>query len=1028
MKNLRKRLRAALAAALFVLALLLSPALCETARASGYGSWIQDSDAYREFYGTTRTTTGDSDAPEDDENFLIKALAALIHYVGAKANNSDKSGDANLSIDGIIMGKVGQPGGVSYVSFDLSPGNVYGTAGATVYVIFRGLAYSAMIIAFAVLLLKALVNSSPKAREELKQGCCAIVVNFALIYLMPQVIDLAIFLRDVLLVRILEAMGSKSSITDALEAAYQADKSLISAVVFTAAVCASLFYLKDYVSIAIQQTVLFGFFCVFTVMGVFKKKFLSDWCNMFFSNLLVPVVDLACIMMPYAALKTFGAGGRRLGFAQALIILFMVWSARAARVQMMRLFGSVTGSPAGRGLAGLATMAQLARMARARKKGDGGAEGKRTNGERFEDWQEEKERQGETAEGMNGQAREISRGLGDLDDGETFERPGGSEAEDFVASQEDDAGPAPDAGGEGDLEGDAGPGEEREGAGEAFGEGGEAGPESAEGDDAGALNGGDVSPSEEPPLSDAFSEEAGSPDLSEEAGGDAPPMTEFERRRYANLRQMDSLRDSIEEANGFADENAAQNAAIDGRLNDLEDAEEVLSKDDRGELSRLDGESASIREAICANEADEGRLSALSAENEEIDRLAEGASEGERETLLARRAQNDAEAAQVRARVDERTDGCIRAANESDEGRLAALYAERNALDEKMKGADGPPREGLLLQRRQCEEGIQRTRERMSSRGRDLSAELLRNDADGEAIREGALSRKAAVEEETRNLRHRRDENARQAADARRQAGRMRESLSERERAEGRFAQASRDYGRDATRYQSSEDMRLAVERRNEKLEAARIAAARRGGITRDALRDLSPEGAAEVAAIQSEAIRNANVRKAIAGAAKTAAGVAVVTAGAAVGAAVMAYGGEDASLTGAYLAGSAAGGVAGAAAGAAKKAWEAREEIAADAKDAGRAAAEAARAAYERDKKTFLGGARPPAGKDAPKKRPEKKEPPKRESPREALSREAEEALKNRDEKAGGRTQGGVREALIREAEDALYGRDKKS
>ena len=1003
-----KLLRVA-ATVLLSLLVALSPALSGRAAASSYGSWIQDSDAYREFYGTSRSTPTGSGAAEDDENFLIKALAALIHYVGAKMSASDKSSDADLTIDGIIMGKVAQPGGVSYVSFDLSAGNVYGTTGATIYVIFRGLAYSGMIIVFAWLLLRALVNASPKAREELKAGCSAIVVNFSLIYLMPQVIDLAIFLRDVVLVRILTAMGSRTSITDALEAAYQSNKSLITAVVYTAAVAAGLFYLKDYVSIAIQQTVLFGFFCAFTVMGVLKKKFLSDWCNMFFSNLLVPVVDLACIMMPYSALKVFGSGGRRISFAQSLIILFMVWSARAARVQMMRLFGSVTGSPAGRGLAGLATMAQLARMAHRRARGgDESPSGRKSNPDRFDEWQDEASSQREDAEGMNRQGREIARGLGDAEEAEGSFVPGQAGADDFLAGQEEAEVPeeGQESGSPGDGESEGGLSEERESGqddaqetAEDVDEACDAGDASRDaealwtgGDEAEDLSGGDLS---------GFGSEGG--DALADAGEDLPAMTEFERRRYANLREMDDLRDSIEDANSLVGEKASENAAIESGMKTLSDAEGDAAARDAAETERLSRDGEALDGVMAENEADERRLKELPEEGGE-------------------------EAAAIRERMEARTDDYVSGANAADEDRYQKLAAERDAVNERLNTAGAGERDALLLKRGECEEGMRLARERIDSRGRDLAAEKEKNLRDERAIRRHAGERAEGVRKRTEEMKAAHAENARTAAEARDASEKMRRTLAERERAEGRFSQVSRDYGRDGAKYQSAEDMRLAVERRNERLERARIAASRRGGLSRDALKDLSPEGAAEVAAIQSEAIRKSNLKRAVAGAARTAAGIGIVTAGAAVGATVLAYGGEDASVTGAYLAGSVAGGVAGAASKAARKAWENRSEIAADAAAAGRAVGDAVQTAMERDRKAFSGGSQKPAAKtpgpslgvSAPKKGAE--------TPREALSREASEALSKRDRGKAKAPDGSVRDGLEREAENALDGRNRKN
>ena len=989
--------------------LVFAPAFSIKVNAAGYESWIQDSRAWQEFYSSSHGTPKGTPATEEEENFLIKALSSLIHYVGAKISAVDKSGDVDLSIDGIILGKVAQPGGVSYVSFDLTRGNVYGTTGAMIYVIFRGFAYCAMIIVFAWLLLRALMNGSPKARDELKDGCCAIVVNFSLIYLMPQIIDFTIFLRDVLLVKILSVMGSRTSITDALEACYQSNKSLITAIVYTAAVAAGLFYLKDYVSVAIQQTVLFGFFCAFTVMGVLKKKFLSDWCNMFFSNLLLPVVDLTCIMMPYQALRIFGGGGRKIEFAQALIILFMVWSARAARVSMMRLFGSVTGSPAGRGIAGLATMAQLARMAhRARTGRDDASFGKKSNSDRFEDWQDESASQKETAENMTRQGREITKGLSDLSDEEEFVRPNEAETEDFLMGQEDGEGllmkegeTVPEGkelqgGCEGELEDAAFLREEESERNDAFAalESDEASTGKTD-EDFGAPDGSFVTALNE--KGDAQTKCAD--DVSQGALDDLPAMTEFDRRRYGNLKEMDDLRDSMEDIDSFARDKEAENGEISARISSLEDAEKVAIQNDGKEMERLRGEYEAIDGVIRENAEDEQRLKSLSDDTGE-------------------------EASAIRDRMEQRTAEYVSGANAADEARLKGLSAQRDEVEDSLKSAGGGEREALLLKKGELEEDMRRTRRRIDERGSDLETQKERNLRDEREIRDHAIERSGSVREKTQELRCRVNENNGAVSEAHRKAGRMKAMLAKRERAEGRFAQASKEYGKDPSRYNSADDMRLALERRNERLEKARIAASKRGGLSRDMLRDLSPEGAAQVAAIQSETIRRSNLRRAVAGVAKTAAGIGIAAAGGAVGASIMAYGGEDASLTGAYLVGSGAKNVADTAGRAARSVWEERREIAEDARQAGAALADVAMVSLKRDKKIFTNG----DGKTQKNERQKNPSPGPANAPslRERFQNEAVDALGMRDAKDLAPEGKGVREALTREAMEALGARDE--
>lgn len=989
---------------------VFSPALNLCVYASGYSSWIQNTEEYEEFYSTAITTQTPNQVEQDDENFLIKLLGTFIHFIGADTANDLSTDQINLTIDGVVLGRLAQPGGVSYTSFDLSAGNVYGTVGATVYTVFRGFAYSGMFLVFLYLLAKAVFGSTPKSREELKQGIYTLAINYALIYLMPQITDIVIFLRDNLLYFVMQHLSNDVSILNAMDDLYMADKSLIKAIVYTATVFASLFYIKDYVSIAIQETVLFGFFCMFTVLGTVKKKYLTDWCATFFSNLLVPLIDVVCLMLPYAAIKILDTGPNRMSFGGACVVVMMIWSARTVRKELLKLFGSMTNTSAGRGIAGLAHMAQMARMAHMASRGRNGNPNGKGSMDTYDDWTDETERQRGTAASMAQQGNEISRGLNELDDIESYSsRYGGENADggsdevqgmyacdDYVAAQqygsdheapEDDMQdgqdwtdstpvqeketppdedlvepvpertenysglPADEPGSEMDLPESGIPENEIP----------QAEPEGADVEQTGGLM---MTPADAGGQKEAV-EEIDSPQDTQE-NSDIPDMTDFERSRYNNLQQIGKAEESIDAARHDIDRWNNETAMLDNSLQDAREDVLAETESDRQEIARLGKDNAGLDLIIQENDADNRQLSVLQERNREIDKeIAEerkslkgtGTDTNARvEDLERKREENARKIEDIHSGMDERSRRWAEQADETENLRIAGLRERNTQIDRdiaaiKQTGDAGGGMmriEELSAQRAANEQKISQAQSRIDGRSADLRLEKARNTHAMTEAQARIDEKGAALERQAEYINRKKLVHKQHITQSQERIGNISAQLDKRRKAEEQFASISRSNGKDGRKYVSAKEMRLHVDQRNRRLEELLTAAEKRGTISQEMLRDLSPEGAARVAEIQREAIRQSNLRHAMSKLAGGTVKAAAMTAGAAVGSVVTMYGGEDASATGAMLGAMGTGGILGAVAGSVRAAADNRNEIVADIGAGREKVSAAARALHE--------------------------------------------------------------------------------
>ncbi len=927
-------------------------------KAYAYTSWVQDTDAYKEFYENASLSDKVDNASatsKEKEGFLSKQLGNLLHWLARDAQEDLQTANLNLTIDGVVFGKLAQPTGVSYTSFDLSDGNIYGIVGATVYTIFRGITYSGLFIMFLYLLAKNLFSTSPKAKEDFKQGVYGIIIHFGLIYFMPQLVDIFIFLRDQFLYLIAtKMMGSdKASILDTMHTVYENSPSLARAVVYCATVFATFFYIGKYISVAIQETLLFGFFCVFNLLGTEKKKFLTDWTGVFFSNLMMPVIDVVCLLLPYKALDVMTAGGKVVSFGGGIIIMFMIWSANACSSLIMKLLGNMTGTPAGRGMGGLAMMGMAAVRSMGRAMAPAGRSAGAAHGEEgYSAWKEEVQNQKNTAEEMNKQAGEITKGIDNLDD--------------ELASQQTDNGQLTEK----ELEEQAGvlPTNGTEGAPEEdwdAPQSGEAAAEVVPTETGEAPEGGEIPPSGE---MKPMEEITGSAESTDQAEG----MDQAEGTDQAEGMANATSDDTEETGQAGADsEVKAGNAAA------MENIETDTADTDTKENTEGMPDATEIKDKTATSEAETtGNNDATQTGQLKPDAAAESQNETIEKTDKAATYQNE-EAKKAAADTAQGGDGSSAATKpaEDDLPPMSEFDKKRyNNLKEMDDLTADIQNDRKSLEKMQSDPGIAAKRENIKTLER-ANGEYDRRIAE---TREDLKDRNISAEDrankqaELRDLQSKRQSNFHQIEKERTELGTMEQAnrektdrmqasiskkeavLEQRKAAERQFAQVSRDHGRDGSSYSSAKDMRLAMETRNNNNLKALEDARNRANMSIKDMRGLSPETAAEVAEIQRNNIRKANIQRAVGNIAKTTVGTGITAGGAVVGAVVAAYGGQQSSMTGAMLGGMAASGAARRVSRSIKAIHDNREEISDDVIAAGARTVDIVKDKYERDKKRF--------------------------------------------------------------------------
>lgn len=322
--------------------------------------WIDKTDAVCEkLYGTPDMTGPEVQVSEPGETgWFEQIISDLIASLAKEMNSLLSNRDIDLSIDGIVFGRMAATlsdrGYVEadFTHFGLEENNPWGIVGATIFYALRNICLVVLPIILLAFLILELFHNTGKGRARLKEMAMHTVYVFGLLFLLPYALDLFIHFRDVVLYSVYNTMNSlvvgisggaaeSQGVIEMMIEVVEQDKSILSALVLLASVCAGGFFLFDYIRIALLLTIAFGIFPLVAVMSFWNNKKLSDWSNVFFPNLLVPFIDMLLVLIPTFLqalfVRIFGHGFSTV--LVGLIIIIVIWNVVAVRNRIVKLLG-----------------------------------------------------------------------------------------------------------------------------------------------------------------------------------------------------------------------------------------------------------------------------------------------------------------------------------------------------------------------------------------------------------------------------------------------------------------------------------------------------------------------------------------------------------------------------------------------------------------------------------------------------------------------------------------------------------------
>lgn len=310
-----------------------------------------------------------NDADPNDQgskpNWFVKIICDLLAALGHGIFAMLSFCHANL--DRLVFGRVmgGSTSNVAYYTFELQANNPYGAVGSLVYNIIRGVIYVLVAVMFGAKMAAAAWKrgrgASTIAAKEAVRSAAFVILALAL---MPNVLDLMLYLRDLLLYAIAKGVygnsyfsGSASIITAFRDLVTEAENGesagalILNTIMYDALGILNVVYVFVYIGVALNMTVLFIMFPIAVLKSMYDKRTFGQWLSVMLACILVPVGDTALLAIPCYLGKNFASNfGGSSSLALGLVQIGCCMMLLQARNMVKQSIGVSTGLGEGSGI------------------------------------------------------------------------------------------------------------------------------------------------------------------------------------------------------------------------------------------------------------------------------------------------------------------------------------------------------------------------------------------------------------------------------------------------------------------------------------------------------------------------------------------------------------------------------------------------------------------------------------------------------------------------------------------------------
>lgn len=260
---------------------------------------------------------GDSGSTEAKESgkpsWLEKNVSKLLLAAGDQLEELFNSN--GISINRVLFGRVNGFGdnGIAYYTYELSTGNPYGVISMMIYRIMARMMFVCIVCIIMFRLVQAMYSSgSAQARANLKETMKTCLLSFLLLSIMPSLLTIMLYLRDVFVYSVSGAaasigidftssggvVGAFRDLVEGEGLTYQ--YKFVPAAMYLGIVVITLYFMFEYVGMAMGMMVMVICFPFITIEMNFDKGSLSTWLKSVVSVLITPIMDIMLFMLPLA--------------------------------------------------------------------------------------------------------------------------------------------------------------------------------------------------------------------------------------------------------------------------------------------------------------------------------------------------------------------------------------------------------------------------------------------------------------------------------------------------------------------------------------------------------------------------------------------------------------------------------------------------------------------------------------------------------------------------------------------------------
>lgn len=336
-----------------------------TVYASSYNSWISSWETGTTYDGINSLL--EEETPESEGGVLdwlgetIEAVLAILTKNSVGSLLLLLVDSMGLSLEKIVYGPIlgSKTTNAGWFQFSLKDGNIWGLSSSILYAVLRNFIFAMFAIQFIHILASYLLKQSAGQKVNLKDLIYNYFFVFGMLYAVPIIVDITLFVRDSLLRGFVELTNKISSsyalgITDLILEKTADDYTLPGAIILCFTLGSSFIFLFDYSKRALQQVYLFGVFPVVAFRSFSDKSILNKWASHFFTSLFIPVLDSIGLWI-VVLIQSYN-GGLPNSKGPAMLGLLVYMSIIPCRNMIAQLFGMPIGD---RGFGGLMTAAMM---------------------------------------------------------------------------------------------------------------------------------------------------------------------------------------------------------------------------------------------------------------------------------------------------------------------------------------------------------------------------------------------------------------------------------------------------------------------------------------------------------------------------------------------------------------------------------------------------------------------------------------------------------------------------------------------